>query len=78
VTIPVLADDTDPEGDPLTIVGVTDAAGGAVTVHADGTLTYAPRDDVAGRDVFTYTVQDTAGNRSTAAVQVEVDRFPSP
>lgn len=72
VTIPVLADDTDPENDPLTVVGVTDAAGGDVTVHADGTLTYAPRDDVAGRDVFTYTIQDTAGNRSTAAVQVEV------
>lgn len=68
----VLADDTDPDGDALTIVGVTNAAGGTVTVNPDSTVTYAPRDDFAGRDVFTYTIQDALGNRSTATVQVEV------
>ncbi len=70
--IDVLAGDTDPENDTLTVVGVTDAAGGTLTVGADGRVTYAPRDDFAGRDVFTYTIEDTAGNRSTATVQVEV------
>lgn len=72
IDITVLAGDTDPEGDPLTVVAVTDAAGGVVTINADGTVTYAPRDDFAGRDVFTYTIEDTAGNRSTATIQVEV------
>lgn len=68
----VLADDSDPDGDTFTVVGVTDAAGGTVTVNPDGTVTYAPRDDFAGRDVFTYTIQDSQGSRSTATVQVEV------
>ncbi|MBI9115896.1 Ig-like domain-containing protein [Sanguibacter suaedae] len=72
LVLDVLADDTDPDGDLLTVVGVTDAAGGTVSVGPDGTVTYAPRENFAGRDVFTYTIQDTAGNRATAAVQVEV------
>ncbi len=72
VDIAVLAGDTDPEGGPLTVVAVTDAANGTVTINPDGTVTYAPRDDAAGRDVFTYTIEDAAGNRSTATIQVEV------
>lgn len=73
LTLPVLADDTDPEGLPLRVVAVTDAAGGAVAIGADeATVTYTPRADAAGRDVFTYTIEDMAGNRSTATIQVEV------
>ncbi|MFC3690054.1 Ig-like domain-containing protein [Aquipuribacter hungaricus] len=72
LTLDVLADDTDPDSDTLAIAGVTDAAGGSVTVNQDGTLTYSPRDDFAGRDVFTYTVTDGRGGTSTATVQVDV------
>ena len=72
VDIAVLTGDTDPEGDVLTVIAVTAAAGGTVVVNPDQTVTYAPQDDFAGRDVFTYTIQDTAGNKSTATVQVEV------
>ncbi|MBO9555843.1 Ig-like domain-containing protein [Cellulomonas sp.] len=70
--VAVLAGSSDPEGGALTVVGLTDAAGGSLTINPDGTVTYAPRDDFAGRDVFTYTIQDAAGNRSTALVQVDV------
>lgn len=70
--IAVLAGSSDPEGGALTVVGLTDAAGGSLTINPDGTVTYAPRDDFAGRDVFTYTIQDPEGNRSTALVQVDV------
>ena len=72
LTIDVLAGDSDIDGDTLTVVGVTDASGGPLTINPDGTVTYAPREDFAGREVFTYTIQDSAGNRSTATVQVEV------
>lgn len=65
------SDPDDPVGS-LTVVAVTDPAGGTVTVNPDGTVTYTPRDDFAGRDVFTYTIEDPAGNRMTAMVQVEV------
>lgn len=71
-TIPVLANDRDQDGGLLRVVGVTDAAGGTVTVNTDGTVTYAPRDDFAGRDVFTYTIEDSTRLRSTAAVRVTV------
>ncbi len=66
------AGDTDPDGDPLTIVGLTDGAGGPVTLNPDGTLTYAPGDGFAGRDAFTYTVSDGNGGTSTAVIRVDV------
>jgi uncharacterized repeat protein (TIGR01451 family) len=69
-TIPVLANDTATGA--LTVVGVTDAAGGTVVVNPDGTLGYTPRAEFAGRDVFTYTVCDPQGNVATTTVQVEV------
>ncbi|MBD7920131.1 tandem-95 repeat protein [Cellulomonas sp. Sa3CUA2] len=70
--IAVLDGDRDPDGDTFRVVAVTDAAGAALTVNPDGTVTYAPRDDFAGRDVFTYTIEDSTGLRSTASVQVVV------
>ena len=72
VVIPVLNGDTDPENDLLTVVAVTDASGGTAVINSNGTVTYTPRADFAGRDVFTYTIQDTAGNRSTSTVRVDV------
>ncbi|MGY4644513.1 Ig-like domain-containing protein [Cellulomonas sp. URHB0016] len=71
LTIDVLADATY-SGPSVDLIDVTEAAGGTLTTHADGTVTYAPRPDFAGRDVFTYTIEDAAGNRSTALVQVDV------
>ncbi|WP_152667347.1 Ig-like domain-containing protein [Cellulomonas sp. FA1] len=72
VTVDVLAGDHDPDGDPIEVVAVTDAAGGELVIDPAGTVTYTPRPDFAGRDVFTYTIQDPGGLRSTAAVQVVV------
>lgn len=72
IDVPVLTGDTDPDGDTLTVVAVTDAAGGSVEIRPDGTVRYTPRADFAGRDVFTYTVQDPGGYRATASVQIEV------
>ncbi len=74
-TISVLTGASDPEGLPLTLVGLTDAAGGSVTIVGN-TVIYAPRADFAGRDVFTYTIRDSAGNQATNKVQVEVLNSP--
>lgn len=54
----VLANDSDPEGDPLTLVGVSDPPNGTVTVNDDGSLTYVPDPDYFGTDSFTYTATD--------------------
>jgi hypothetical protein len=80
VAVPVLANDHDPDGDPLTITGVTPPAHGAAVVKDNGTpadpdddfIDYAPAADFAGTDQFTYTVSDGRGGTATAAVTVTV------
>ena len=73
VTIAVRANDTDPDGDALSISAVTQGASGQVTVNADGTVTYTPDADFNGNDGFTYTIADGRGGGDTATVTVTVD-----
>jgi VCBS repeat-containing protein len=72
VTVAVLANDADPDGDPLTITAVTPGAHGSVAVNPDGTVTYTPAANFNGSDSFTYTVSDGNGGTDTAAVAVVV------
>ncbi|WP_019135425.1 beta strand repeat-containing protein [Cellulomonas massiliensis] len=77
VTVDVLAGATDDQPvSELTVVAVTKAAHGTVTLHADGTVTYVPEPGFAGRDVFSYTVEDEAGNVTSALVRVDVVNTP--
>ena len=71
VTISVLANDADPDGDPLT-VSAASAGRGSVTINADGTLTYTPAANFNGSDTITYTISDGQGGTSTASVIVTV------
>ncbi|WP_108811397.1 Ig-like domain-containing protein [Sphingorhabdus sp. Alg231-15] len=71
VVIPVLANDVDLDGDPLTITNVS-AANGTVTINPDGTITYTPNIDFFGTDTITYTISDGNGGTSTATVAVTV------
>jgi Ca2+-binding RTX toxin-like protein len=73
VTGNVLADDTDIEGDILSIQSFTQGASGSVVDNADGTLTYSPHADYNGPDRFTYTVTDGNGGADTATVTVTVN-----
>ena len=75
VTIPVLANDTDPNGDPLTVTTAT-APNGTVVINPDGTLSYTPNPNFNGPDVITYTITDPAGNTDTATVAVTVTPVP--
>ena len=72
----MLANDTDPDGDPLVIDSVTQPANGTVVITGGGTgLTYEPDADYCNTppgttlDTFTYTL--TPGG-STATVSVTV------
>jgi hypothetical protein len=71
VTIDVLSNDSDPDGDPLSIVGVTQPPNGSVTVNGT-TVTYTPNPGFSGVDRFTYTVSDGHGGTSTAIVTITV------
>ena len=66
-----LANDTDVEGDTLTIQSVTQGVNGTVVDNGDGTVTYTPAADWNGVDTFTYTVSDGALT-DTATVTVTV------
>ena len=77
--IPVLANDTDPDGGPLAITAASDPANGQVTVANGGTgLSYKPDPDYCNtapnqaRDTFTYTLN----GGSTATVSVAVTCGP--
>jgi hypothetical protein len=70
--INVLANDTDPNGDDLTILNTTLPAEGTVTITHGGTrITYAAGAN-PGEFQFNYTVGDAIGNTATATVTVTV------
>ena len=73
VTIPVRGNDTDPDGDPLTVTAVTQGANGTVVIDpASGNPVYTPNPDFNGSDTFTYTITDGNGGFDTATVTVTV------
>ena len=70
VDVPVLANDTDPEGGPLTLLNVIEGGRyGEATVVGDA-VRYVPEGRFYGRDRFTYAVTDEGGRVSEADVAV--------
>jgi len=72
VVIDVLANDTDVDGDTLTVDSITQGSIGTVVINADDTITYTPNDGITGNDSFTYTMSDNKGKTDTATVTVTV------
>ena len=72
VNISSLANDTDSNGDTLSIASFTQGANGTVTNNGDGTLTYAPNANFSGSDSFSYTISDGRGGSDTATVNVTI------
>ena len=77
VRIYVLANDTDPDGDVLTLVGVVQPSHGWVVPQPDGSLIYIPASGFVGVDSFSYYICAPEGcdlSRTTAEVTVNVSR----
>ena len=70
VTGDALANDSDPDGDPLTGTVITPPANGTVVWNADGTFTYTPDPGFVGSDSFAYEVCDDSGACSSAIVTI--------
>ena len=68
VVIAVLRNDSDPDGDTLTVALRDAPLHGRVTVQADKTLTYTPRTDYNGKDIFTYTASDGRLTHETTVI----------
>ena len=71
VTIDVLANDTDPDGEALSLAGGADPNGGDVTV-VDAKLRFTPAPGFNGETTLSYELNDTGGNAVTGAVTVTV------
>ena len=72
VTVTVLANDADVDGDTLAVSSITQPTHGAAVLNADDTVTYTPAADYNGPDSFSYTVADGNGGTDTATVSIEV------
>jgi VCBS repeat-containing protein len=83
VTLAVLANDSDVEGESLSVSQVNGQAigvggsvalaeGANVRLNADGTLTYTPGANVHGTRSFAYTVTDASGGSTTANASVAI------
>ena len=66
------ANDFDQDGDPLTVIKLTDPANGVANVAADGSFNYQPNPNFAGTDMFTYRVSDGSTNSNVATVTITV------
>ncbi len=74
LTFSVLGNDSDVDGDTLTVTGavLANPAQGAISVNPDGTLSFAPAVDFSGAVAVTYTVSDGHGSSGTANVTINV------
>ena len=73
VVISVLGNDTDADGDSLTVTNASDPANGSVSINGGATITYTPDADFNGSDSFTYTISDGNGGTNTGTVNVTVN-----
>ena len=73
----LLANDLDPDGDALTIARVEPGPDhGQLEWAADGSFTYTPEHNYAGKVQFQYVVKDAVGAEATAAVTLKVSDTP--
>ncbi|MBO1348938.1 MAG: cadherin-like domain-containing protein [Hormoscilla sp. GUM202] len=70
-TILVLENDSDPDGNPLTITETTDPANGSVTISRDQVVVYTSDPGFTGTDSFIYSISNGAAT-SSATVTVTV------
>ena len=65
----VLSNDSDKDGDPLTITAITQPSRAAISIAANGkSLLYTPGAACFVNDTFTYTISDGKGGTATATV----------
>jgi len=78
VDIAVLVNDTDPDGDTLTITFVGSPLHGTAEDNEDGTIRYTPNAGYTGSDDFSYTIGDGHDGADTASVHVTVTEINDP
>ncbi|MBB5534796.1 DUF4082 domain-containing protein [Rhizobium giardinii] len=74
----LLANDTDPNNDPMTVSAVGNATNGTVTLDTQtGNVIFTPNTGYSGPASFTYTASDQRGGTSSATVTLTVEQDPA-
>jgi hypothetical protein len=69
----LLANDSDPDGDALSITGVKDAIGGQASFDAQSnTIVFSPASNFSGSGSFVYSASDGKGSSADAKVSVSI------
>ncbi|SFO78012.1 VCBS repeat-containing protein, partial [Chitinophaga sp. YR627] len=68
----VLSNDTDVDGDPLTVSVLAGPANGTLTLNPNGSFTYTARSNYNGTDTYTYRVCDGNGGCDTGTVTINI------
>lgn len=76
VAVDALANDSDADGDTLSITSLTEPANGSASIEGDQ-IRYVPNADFSGTDTLTYTVSDGMGGSDTAVLSVIVSTAPN-
>ena len=69
----LLANDSDPDGDPFTVISVSpNTPNGGTAQLGLGVVIYSPATNFTGLDTYTYTISDWRGGTATATVEIRV------
>ncbi len=74
----LLGNDTDVDGDTLTVTAVTGAVNGTLTEQSPGVWTYTPDPDWNGTETLSYDISDGNGGTATATATVTVTPVNDP
>ena len=78
VQIDVLATDTDPDGDNLTLSTIITADQGGTVLVSNGVINYQPAPDFFGTEIINYSVADTGSLTASGTVTVTVTPVNDP
>ncbi|MFH1717026.1 MAG: Ig-like domain-containing protein [Planctomycetota bacterium] len=76
VVVDVLANDSDPDGDPLSLGVFTYEGAGTLVLNEDGTFIYTPAEGFSGEDSFVYSATDPAIGAEPAQATVTITVNP--
>jgi hypothetical protein len=74
----LLSNDSDPEGEPVSIAVISPPWHGTLQVGANGTFRYVPLAGFTGTDTFTYRISDGNTFSAPAVVTIETHAGPQP
>jgi len=72
VSVQVVANDTDPDGDPLTVISLVQPSAGSASITPDGKSIVFTAPSVSGTHVITHTISDGNGGTATTGLSINV------